>query len=311
MTLTQAFVGIDVSRLHLDVFVEGNSRSIRIDNEATAIDALLATLGDRPTTFVFEATGPYDMALRRAIEGASGLSAMRINPARARDFARAAGYLAKTDAVDARMLAALGRAIAAPLAEPVDPEREKLSALTRQRDHLVTVRADQKKRRQQCSDPEIAASIERHIAFLTGEVRAMEREIETLVEASSSLAEAKKILISAPGVGDVTASTLLAQMPELGRRSPKTIAALAGLAPLNNDSGERRGRRAIRGGRRHVRRVLYMAALSAIRKVPRFAATYQAIAKRSQSPKVAIIAVARKLLIALNAMLANQQPFRA
>ena len=310
MILNQSFVGIDVSRAHLDIFLEGAARPTRIDNESKAIAAFLASLGERQATIVFEATGPYDGALRRAI-AAAGLSAMRVNPARARDFARAAGYLAKTDAVDARMLAAMGRAIAAPRAEAIDPERERLSALTRQRDHLVCVRADQKKRRLQCTEPVVAASIERHIAYLSQEIEIVECEIETMVQASSSLAETKRILISAPGVGEVTATTLIAHMPELGKRSPKTIAALAGLAPLNNDSGERRGRRAIRGGRTHVRRVLYMAALSAIRKVPRFAAAYQAIAARAHSRKVAIIAVARKLLVALNAMLANQQLFRA
>lgn len=309
MTLAQSYVGIDVARAHLDIFDDRHGTSVRIANRPQAIAAFLATLAGRPVAVVFEATGPYDRALRQGLAEA-GLAAIRVNPARARDFARAAGYLAKTDAVDARMLAAMGRAIALPEAEPDDPAREELALLNRQRDRLVAVRADEKKRLAQSAHAHVRASIERHIAWLTAEITAIEKAAALLMAAVPHLKAMHSLLKTAPGVGAVTAMTLLAHMPELGRRSPKAIAALAGLAPINNDSGQRRGRRAIKGGRRHVRRALYMAALSAIRNVPRFAHAYQAIAKRAKSKKVAIIAVARKLIVALNAMIAANQPFR-
>ena len=310
MTLAQSYVGIDVARAHLDIFDERHGRAVRIPNHAQAIAAFLEGLDGRPVTVVFEATGPYDRTLRHAL-AAAGLAALRVNPARARDFARAAGYLAKTDAVDARMLAAMGRAIALPQDAPADPAREELALLGRQRDRLVSVRADEKKRLAQSPNARVRASIARHIAWLTAEIAAIDRAIADLLAAAPHLEAMQSLLKTAPGVGAVTAATLLAHMPELGRRSPKAIAALAGLAPINNDSGERRGRRAIKGGRRNVRRVLYMAALSAIRRVPRFAQAYEAIANRAKSKKVAIIAVARKLLIALNAMIAAGHPFRA
>jgi transposase len=208
------------------------------------------------------------------------------------------------------MLAAMGRVIPLPEAEQPEPAREELALLSRQRDRLVVVRAEEKKRLLQSLMPAVRCSIERHIAWLAAEIDSLEKAIRALFAAQPTLAAARYLLTTAPGVGDVTATTLIAHMPELGRRSPKAIAALAGLAPLNNDSGDRRGRRTIRGGRPVIRRVLYMAALSAIRGVPRFKAAYAAIAARAKSKKVAVIAIARKLLGALNAMLAKQQPFR-
>jgi transposase len=310
MILAQSYVGIDIARSRLDIFDEAHGALPPIANDPAAITALLASLAGRSVTVVFEATGPYDRTLRAALEAAR-IPVLRVNPGRARDFARAAGYLAKTDTVDARMLAAMGRAIAMPLAEPIDPIREELAALSHQRDCLVAVRAEEKTRALQAAGPHVRASIARHIAWLTQEIQVIEAAIETLVDATPELRQIQSLLETAPGVGPVTAVTLIAHMPELGRRSPKAIAALAGLAPLNNDSGDRRGRRSIRGGRRRVRRALYMAALSAIRAVPRFARAYADIAARAASKKVAIIAVARRLLVALNAMLAKSQPFAA
>lgn len=307
MSIAQSFIGIDIARTRLDIFDEARG-PLAIANAPDAVAAFLASLCGRSVTVVFEATGPYDRGLREGL-AAAGIPAIRVNPGRARDFARAAGYLAKTDAVDARMLAAMGRAIAMPPAEPVDPQREEINALARQRDWLVELRAQEKTRLPQASAQPVRASIEGHIAWLDRQIRALEAALETLIEATPELRETKRLLQTAPGVGPVTATILIAQIPELGRRSPKTIAALAGLAPLNNDSGDKRGRRSIKGGRRRVRRALYMAALSAIRAVPRFALAYAAIAQRAASKKVAIIAVARKLLVALNAMIAKRQPF--
>ena len=308
MTIPQTFIGIDISKAFLDIFDDGTGQLARLANADDAIAAFLAAIAPG-ATIVFEATGSYDRKLRLALDNA-GIKYVRVNPNRARDFAKAAGYLAKTDTVDARMLAAFGRAIALKPADPIDPVRERLANLNARRDQLVEYRADEKKRGQQTHADELREGFKRHIAWLDAEIRALSTTITELIAASPGLQDDRNVLESAPGVGPVTAFTLMALMPELGHRSAKTIAALAGLAPLNNDSGERRGKRSIKGGRSRVRRALYMAALSAIRKVPRFAEAYKAIAARSGSKKIAIIAIARKLLVALNAMLRTKQPFR-
>ena len=309
MTLTQSFIGIDISQAFLDLFDETTATHTRIANGDADISKLVHGLNGRAVTIIFEATGSYDRKLALALENAS-IAYVRVNPARARDFARASGYLAKTDAIDARMLAAMGRAVTLKTAEPRDPMRTKLAALHKRRDQLVEDRADDKKRLLQTSETEARASINRHVAWLKTEIAKIEKAITVLIASCPELLDAKALLETAPGVGKVTAVALLAGMPELGHRSAKAIAALAGLAPLNNDSGTMRGRRTIKGGRNRVRRALYMAALSAIRACPRFRAKYEEIAKRSGSAKLAIIAIARKLLIALNAMAKANQPFR-
>lgn len=309
MSIAQSYIGIDIARSRLDIFDETRASS-SIANAPAAVADFLDSLAGRSVTVVFEATGAYDRCLREGL-AAARIRAIRVNPGRARDFARAAGYLAKTDAVDARMLAAMGRAIALRADEPVDPRREELNALARQRDWLVELRAEEKTRLPQAGAQAVRTAIETHIAWLDQQIRSLEAALETLIEATPDLRQTKDLLQTAPGVGPITAAILIAQMPELGRRSSKAIAALAGLAPINNDSGDKRGRRSIKGGRRRVRRALYMAALSAVRAVPRFAQAYAAIAQRAASKKVALIAIARKLLVALNAMLAKQQPFAA
>jgi transposase len=308
MTLAKSSIGIDISKTVLDIFDDGTGHLSRTTNDETGIASLAAGIAPGATV-IFEATGSYDRKLRLALDQA-GIAYMRVNPNRARDFAKAAGYLAKTDAIDARMLAAFGRAIALKPADAIDPVRERLANLNARRDQLVDIRADEKKRCQQTHARDLCDGIERHIKWLDGEIRILDTAMTQLIAASSGLQQTKDMLKTAPGVGPVTAFALMAQLPELGHRSAKTIAALAGLAPFNNDSGERRGKRSIKGGRGRVRRALYMAALSAIRKVPRYAEAYKAIATRSGSVKVAIIAIARKLLVALNAMLRTKQPFR-
>jgi transposase len=308
--IAHRFIGIDISGSRLDVFDEAVGRLQRIANRAEAIAAFLAVLPPQGVRVIYEATGAYDRHLAQALAKA-GIESVRVNPARARDFARAAGLLAKTDAIDARMLAAMGRAIAMPAAEAPDPARDRLARLHRRRDALIADRADEKKRRSIAVDDLERASIEAHIAWLDAEIGRLEQAIAASIEACGHLRALRRQLQTAPGVGKVTLVTLIAGLPELGHRSARRIAALAGLAPFNDDSGSRRGKRRIQGGRRRVRQALYMAALAAIRKVPRFKAHYQGVASRSGSRKAGIIAVARKLLVALNAMLRTGQPFRA
>lgn len=308
MTLSTIRVGCDVSKSWLDVFETASGTSSRIANETDAIAALLARL-PREATVVFEATAPYDTALRRAL-GQAGLRSLRVNPSRARDFARAAGFLAKTDAVDARMLAQLPEALDMPEASAFDPEREALIALNRRRDQLVDTRGVERGRLADEPDEMIRESLQNHIEWLDRAVVAIEAKIAAML-ALPTFAPRVGLLGTVKGVGRVTIATLLALLPELGRRSPKTIAALAGLAPLNRDSGAMRGQRHIAGGRRRVRQALYMAALGAIRCVERFKQYYHAVKARCGHAKIAIIAVARKLLVTLNAMVRTGEPFKA
>jgi transposase len=310
MTIAHRFIGIDVCKTHLDIYEEATAKSKRIANDSAAITAMLGQWPRAGLRVIFEATGSYDRTLRSALEAAA-IAYVRVNPARARDFARATSALAKTDAIDARLLAGMGRALALAPAQATDPLRQRLARLQRRRDQLVAARADEKKRLATAEDEEVRASIMQHIVWIDAEIARLQRVIDHLVAGSVELAALRNRLQTAPGVGPVTALTLIALMPELGQRSAKTIAALAGLAPFNNDSGAFRGQRHIKGGRGRVRRALYMAALAAIRKVPRLAAHYRNVRSRSGHAKVAIIAVARKLLVALNAMARTGQPFAA
>lgn len=308
MTLTEFRIGCDVSKDWLDLYERATRAASRIPNTAHAIAQLLARL-PAGATVVFEATAPYDMLLRRALAGAQ-VRAIRVNPARARDFARYAGVLAKTDTLDARMLASLPETPDVPQAPAFDAEREALTARHRRRDQLVEMRAEEKCRLAAETDAGLRKSLQNHIDWLDRAIEAIEAEIETAL-ASAAFAPRTKLLGSVKGVGPVTIATLMALLPELGSRSAKAIAALAGLAPLNRDSGRMRGQRRIGGGRRRVRQALYMAALGAIRGLARFRQHYLAIKARSGHAKVAIIAVARKLLVTLNAMLRTGEPFRA
>jgi transposase len=310
MTIAHRFIGIDISKAHLDIYDEATAKSERIANAPAAIAALLDRWPRAGRRVVFEATGSYDRSLRCALEAAD-IAYVRVNPARARDFARATSALAKTDAIDARLLASMARALALAPSQAADPLRQRLARLQRRRDQLVACRADDKKRLGQAEDGDVRASIAAHIAWIDAETVRLQRVIDRLVAGSAELAALRQCLQTAPGVGPVTAHTLIALMPELGQRSAKTIAALAGLAPFNNDSGAFRGQRHIKGGRGRVRRALYMAALAAIRKAPHLAAHYRNVLTRSGHAKVAIIAVARKLLVALNAMARTGQPYAA
>ena len=308
MIITPDVVGIDVSKHTLDVFDAGLSRSETVPNSLQATAALAGALAGRGRFVVLEATGRYDGRLRRALE-AAGVAYARVNPGRARDFARAAGFLAKTDKVDARMLARLGEALRPAPAEPTDAARERLTRLHRRRDQLVAMRKQERARLSEAAEDDLLDDLQRHLAWLGAQIAHLGKLIAQAIAADLRLKQTCDILRSLPGVGPVTATTLVALVPELGRRSPKTIAALAGLAPLNRDSGLHRGRRSIRGGRRRVRQALYMAAVSACRSDSRFALAYRALLAAGKAPKLALIAVARRLLVTANAMVRDQQCF--
>jgi len=307
-SIDQNYIGCDVSKARLDFFDPARGRHCRIANEAAAMEAFVAGLRPGVDFVVMEATGHYDRLLRLALS-AGGIAFSRHNPQHTHHFSRSVGRRAKTDRQDAVMLAEYGRLHKpAPDAAP-DAEVERLQALARRRDQLVDIRARERKHLAEAFDPDVRADIEALVAILNTRIAALEAGIRDTIGQSRDMARNYAILTSAPGVATVTALTLIAHMPELGRRSPKTIAALAGLAPIANESGRRIGKSAIAGGRTRVRCALYMAALGAIRASARFKATYEQIAARAGSRKLAIIAIARKLLVALNAMIRDQKQF--
>lgn len=306
MTIPQNTIGCDIAKHHLDIFDPQDGTVLRIANDREAVDRYLASLDGRRVMIVYEATGSYDRLLRHQLAKA-GMAGARVNPTMARRFAQACGRRAKTDALDARMLAELGLMLGPRADDPPSAQRETLSALAKRRDQLVAMRCAEKTRLHEVHDDTVRACLEDMIHILSERIDRLDGQIKTFIAQNKPVAAQEKLLRTAPGVGPVAATTLLALMPELGALSPKKIAALAGLAPYNHDSGMFKGRRCISGGRRRVRQALYMAALAAIRHCPRYRDIYNAIAERSKVKKIAIIAVARKLLIHLNAMLRDNK----
>ena len=308
MTISHRYVGIDISKDTLDIGYEDGSKLPQIKNKLGDVDRFLAAL-PQLTTVVFEATGAYGRLLEKRLT-AYAIAFVKVNPGRARDFARATSLLAKTNAIDAHMLARMGRSLALVPSQPRDDEREHLNDLTVRRDQLVATRSDEARRLKTAADGESIASLKAHITWLTAGITRLEGLIKKAL-ASATFKETRQKLTTAPGIALINAAVLIAQLPELGQRSAKTIAALVGLAPFNNDSGRFRGQRHIRGGRRRVRRALYVAAVTAVRKDKHFKAIYDRIRARSGHVKVALVAVARKLLIALNAMMKSGQNFQS
>ena len=306
-TLAHSILAIDISKTYLDVSTLPDRRRWRVGNDAPGIARLLAQARRRAATVIFEATSVYDRALIEGLD-AGGLAYHRANPRKARQYARAAGFLAKTDRVDADMLAAYAASVPLALAEPVPAERQAVRRLVDRRDQLVAMRKAELVRRQQIAEPEIQAELDDHIAELTQRIARYEARIDQAMQ-HHRLAPLRDWLISAPGIGALTSAALIAALPELGTRSAKTIAALVGLAPLARDSGKLRGRRAIWGGRARVRRLLFLAARHAM-KNPAFKPFAERLIDAGKPRKVVLVAVARKLLIVLNTMLKEQRPFR-
>lgn len=309
MSITQFVVGIDISKNHLDVYDAREGETRRIANAPDEAEALVGALAGQDCLVVYEATGRYDRVLSRALAQA-GVRHARVNPEQARHFARACGLKAKTDAIDARMLADLGRRMPLRVQVPLEPVRERLAALSSRRDQLVAVRKQERTRVDDHDDPLIRETLAQHLAWLDQSVAQLDRAIAKTIAEDADLARADSLLRSAPGIGPVTATVLIAQLPELGRLNPKAVAALAGLAPYNNDSGSFGGKRTIRGGRTRIRQALYMAAVTAARSQSHLGQFNQRLRDAGKPAKLALIATARKILTVLNAILRTQTPFR-
>ena len=307
----QTFIGIDVSKQWLEVAAHEQDYQFRCANRASAFAALLAELIDlRPALIVLEATGGLERAVVSALHGA-GLPVVVVNPRQVRDFAKALGQLAKTDRLDARVLAAFAAAIK-PSLRPIKANDElELDALVGRRDQLVEMLADEKNRRAAAATDSLRDEIQQHIDWLNGRIAELDQQLKKLVQGSARWQVKDQILQSTPGIGPVVSSLLLAQLPELGTLNRQQISKLVGVAPLNRDSGQQRGSRHIFGGRANVRRVLYMAALTASRCNPVIKAFYERLQARQKPFKVAITACMRKLLTIINFMVRDGSSWKS
>jgi transposase len=303
MTLpTASFVGIDVSKQQLDVAVRPRGETWTVAHDEAGLSALVVRLRARaPTLIVLEATGGWEVALAGALATA-GLPVAVVNPRQVRDFARSTGTLAKTDRLDAQLLAQFADAVR-PEPRPLpDAQAQELTALLQRRRQLVEMLTAEKNRLTFAAR-RIRPQLQAHIEWLHKQLAQFDDDLRQLVRASPLWREKDDLLRSAPGVGPVLSTTLLAALPELGRLTRQQIAALVGVAPLNRDSGTLRGRRTVWGGRAHVRAVLYMSTLVATRHNPVVAAFYRRLRAAGKAPKLALTACMRKLLTILNAML--------
>jgi transposase len=299
------FIGIDVSSQTLEVASSDQAKTWQLANDVSGIEQLVhQAMALAPALVVLEATGGYEFEAACALQ-AVGLAVAVVNPRTARDFARAMGALAKTDALDARMLAAFARVLhqhpererfVKPLA---DAELQQLQALVLRRRQLVQMLTAERQRLR-LAHAAARPSIERVIEFLKQELGDSEAEVASHVQRHH--AELAQALASVPGIGSASVAVLLAELPELGKLDRRRIAALVGVAPLNRDSGQMRGQRCIWGGRADVRRTLYMATLTAVRYNPALKACYERLLMAGKRKKVALVACMRKLLTMLNAI---------
>lgn len=307
---TQRFVGIDVSKTALDVRSRPDGISRRFDNTAPGITALLEFLVSvTPTLIVLEATGGYENALIAALS-LQGLPVSLVNPKRVRDFAKALGRLAKTDALDADVLAEFAQRVRPPVRPLPDADARKLQALMARRRQLVEMHSMESNRLAAVTDRAIRRSIEAILRALRKEIERAEGELESAIQSSPVWKAKDELLQSIPGIGPVVSRTLLAQLPELGTLTREQAAALAGVAPMNRESGSWTGRRMIAGGRAVVRSMLYLGSLAARQGNAVLRAFAERLQAAGKAPKVIRIALARKLIIIANAVLRDRQPWK-
>jgi len=304
------FVGIDVAKDRLDVHVRPTEEAFAVARDGEGLAALVERLaGLQPSLVVLEATGGFETTVAAAI-AAAGLPLAVVNPRQIRDFARALGHLAKTDALDAQVIARFGELVR-PQARPVaSAEAQALGELVARRRQLIEMIGAETNRRRQLTQPRLIRGLDRHLRTLQKALSELEQDIDDQIRGSPVWREKEELLTSSPGIGSTTARTLIAELPELGSLTRRKIAALVGVAPINRDSGTMRGKRRIAGGRSAVRSALYMAALSAVRCHPPIKALYRRLRAAGKPAKLALVAAAHKLLIILNAMIRDGTPWR-
>lgn len=304
------YVGIDVSKTVLDVALHPTGESRQVANDEAGIASLVEELVKlRPALIVLEATGGQQRSVVGAI-GAAGLPVAVLNPRQVRDFARAIGKLAKTDRIDARVLAQMAQAVRPPVRALPDEQTRQLAARVARRRQLIEMLVAERNR-VATADAVVAKDLARHIRWLEEALRRADKDLDDQIRRSDILRHKVELLQSVPGVGDAVSRTLLAELPELGQLGRKQIAALVGVAPLNRDSGSLRGRRTTWGGRSRVRSALYMAALVGSRYNPVLRTFYARLRSRGKPAKVALIACAHKLLVILNAIIQRNSSWAA
>ena len=305
--MEQIFVGIDVAKDRLDVHVRPSDEAFSVARDSEGLTALMQRLGPlHPYLVVLEATGGFEQTLAAALVSEAMPLAV-VNPRQIRDFARATGQLAKTDALDAKAIARFAEAIK-PEPRPVPDEQARaLGELVARRRQVIEMMIAERNRRRQLSSRRLIKSVDRLLAVLQQELSELEQEVGEGIRGTPAWRERDELLRSVPGIGNVVARTLIADLPELGRLGRKQIAALVGIAPLNRDSGRMHGKRTTWGGRAKVRSALYMAALVASRRNPVLKAFYQRLISFGKPKKLALIAVMRKLLTILNAMVRDNK----
>ena len=301
------WVGIDVSKTELQLASSGKSLRLpaRLANDRVGLKNLVKHLAPHDHVHVvFEATGGYDKLLLDALQ-ANGITCSRLNPRQVRNFARAKGLLAKTDAIDAAILADFGATFRPEATPRVDPKLEEITALVNYRRHLLDELGREEMQNEHAKPKAVMALIKSRIRSLKAQIQKVEKLISTAIQASPLLKRAVAALVEVKGVGQLTAISLLASMPELGTLNRNQVAALAGLAPFNCDSGTLRGKRAIYGGRHAARQALYMSALTAAKYNEILSESYRGMIGRGKAKKVALVAIMRKLLIHLNSIMSK------
>lgn len=303
-------VGVDVSKCHWDVAIEGESRARRFDANEAGLAKLLAWLAEiEPNLVCLEATGGYEALLVDGLH-AAGVPAAVVNPRQVRDFARACGQLAKTDAIDAAVIACFAAAMKPEPNEPTSEKQRRLKSLRARRQQLVQMLTQEKNRLATTRDPEARRSIQRTINFLQEQLEEVDQRLAELTHEDPEFRTRHDLLVSVPGVGATTAAGLIAELPELGSMNRGQAAKLVGVAPINRDSGTLRGKRMIGGGRSEVRRSLYMATLVATRHNPTIRAFYERLQAKGKAKMTALVACMRKLLLILNAIIKNKTPWK-
>jgi transposase len=301
-SVSPLFVGIDVSGQFLDVAYHGSDEYFRVANSPDGINDLIRRLLPlKPERVVLEATGKLERAVLEALCQAA-LPGVAVNPKRVRDFARSSGQLAKTDRIDARVIAHYAAAIQPPVRALSDEQTQALQAMIQRRAQLLEMQVEEKNRRARAHKSS-RASIDEHIRFLEQRIKDTDGDIDSFLRSNEFWQKTEALLRSVPGVGRITAATLIAFLPELGTLDSAQITALVGLAPYAADSGKQKGQRHIRGGRANVRRALYMACVAAQRSNADIKAFCHQLRARGKKTKVAFVAGMRKLLIRLNAMM--------